>query len=244
MSFIGDTLYRIDSNTMVLGLFFIIFYILINLPLKRVFKRERASSTILSLCVSLLAVYGINRMNWDLSRLFFSLGFSENVLYAIVPWILLGLVVLASFSKDVLTGKRKFRLYRFFMILGALLIFLSFFAYEKAVLLIAGIILIILGIFFWFRRKKKENLNPQDNNKKDNRQVDNKQGLNILIEEAKNFKSWALRTNNPKFYGGWAYFISYLSKKRGYPRGEWAICQKLGITKNDFVRIFNRYGKV
>lgn len=243
MSFIGDTLYRIDSNTMVLGLFFIIFYILINLPLKRVFKRERASSTILSLCVSLLAVYGINRMNWDLSRLFFSLGFSENVLYAIVPWILLGLVVLASFSKDSLTGKRKFRLYRFFMILGALLIFLSFFAYEKAVLLIAGIILIGIGLFLWFRRKKKDDLNPQNNNK-DNRQGNNKEGLNILIEEAKNFKSWALRTNNPKFYGSWAYFISYLSKKRGYPRGEWAICQKLGITKNDFVRIFNRYGKV
>jgi LPXTG-motif cell wall-anchored protein len=151
---LNDFLYTIDPNTMLLGLLFIIFYIFINFSLSKIFKNDKSSSTIVSLCVSLLAVYGINRTNFDLNGLLSRIGLNSDLIYTVVPWIILGLAILASFGKDA-NGKRKFRFYRFFMILGAFLILLSFFAYEQGVLMIIGIALILLGLFLFWRSKKK-----------------------------------------------------------------------------------------
>lgn len=234
MGMISEMLYNIDPNTMILGLVFIILYILINFSLSKIFKKERASSAILSLCASLLAVYGLNRTNFDLSGIFFNWGISENALYVIVPWVILGLAVLASFAKDNTTGRRSFRPYRLLLALGAMIFLIGLTPiYQKAAFIIAGIVLIILGIVLWSWKKinLKKNINPLD-------------GVNILIEEARNFKKWALRQGNPKFYGSWAYFLGYLHRKRGYPRGEKAICSQLGISQRDFVNIFDKYGLV
>lgn len=151
---INELLYNIDPNTMILGLVFIILYVLINFSLSKIFKKERASSAIISLCVSLLAVYGINRTDFDLSGIFFNLGFSENILYIIVPWIILGLAILASFVKDKTTGKRSFRLYRLLIALGAMIFIIGLTPiYQKAIFIVAGIILILLGFFLWLRKK-------------------------------------------------------------------------------------------
>ncbi len=230
---LNDFLYAIDPNTMVLGLLFIIFYVFINFSLSKIFRRERASSAIISLCVSLLAVYGINRLNWDLSNIVFNLGISENILYTVVPWIILGLAVLASFVKDPTTGRRRFRLYRLFMILGAFLILISFFAYEKGIVMIIGIALILIGLFLLWRSKKK---GPPSTPGGAN-------GSAALIDAAKKFRNWAKSQSNPKFVGGWTNFINYL-KRGGWGGSEAEICQRLRISQNDFVRIFNRYGKV
>jgi hypothetical protein len=234
MGMMSELLSNIDPNTMVLGLVFIILYVLINFSLSKIFKKERASSAIISLCISLLAVYGLNRTDLNFSNIFFNLGFSENTLYLIVPWIILGLAILASFVKDKTTGKRSFRLYRLLIALGAMIFIIGLTPiYQKAIFIAAGLILILLGFFLWLRKKihLKKNINPVD-------------GTNILIEEAKNFKKWALRQRNPKFYGGWTYFVSYLHHKRGYPRGAKAICNQLGISQRDFDNIFNKYGLV
>jgi len=235
MGLMGDLLYSIDPNTMILGLVFIILYVLIHFSLSKIFKKERASSAIISLCVSLLAVYGINRIDFDLSRVLFNWGVTEDILYLVVPWIILGVSVWASFVKDKVTGKISFRLYRLFLILGGILFLIGLIpgVYENIVFIIIGIILILLGITLWFIKKVslKKNTNPSD-------------GIDILIEEARNFKKWALRQRNPKFYGGWTYFINYLHYKRGYPKGQKAICNKLGISPGDFDAIFNKYGLV
>jgi type IV secretory pathway VirB3-like protein len=235
MGLMGDLLYSIDPNTMILGLVFIILYVLIHFSLSKIFKKERASSAIISLCVSLLAVYGINRIDFDLSRVLFNWGVTEDILYLVVPWIILGVSVWASFVKDKVTGKISFRLYRLFLILGGILFLIGLITgvYENIVFIIIGIILILLGITLWFIKKVslKKNTNPSD-------------GIDILIEEARNFKKWALRQRNPKFYGGWTYFINYLHYKRGYPKGQKAICNKLGISPGDFDAIFNKYGLV
>ena len=45
-------------------------------------------------------------------------------------------------------------------------------------------------------------------------------GKDILIKDAKAFKKKALRSKNPKFYGGWAHFINYLHHERKYGRNE------------------------
>lgn len=228
-----DIFNTIDPNTMVLGLLFIIFYVFINLSLSRIFKKERASAAIISLSISLLAVYGINKLNWDLNGFVSNIGISENFLYAVVPWIILGLAVLGSFVKDE-SGRRKFRLYRLLMILGALLIVLSFFAYEQGITMIIGIALIALGILiWWFVTKKKATPQIQGG----------ANGRDALIRAAKQFHSWARRQPNPKFSGSWAMFINWLGKG-GWGRSEAEICQRLNISQGEFVHIFNRYGRV
>jgi hypothetical protein len=235
MGMMGDLLHSIDPSTMILGLVFIILYVLINFSLSKIFKKERASSAIISLCVSLLAVYGLNMIDFNLSGVLFNLGISEDLLYLIVPWIILGVAIWASFVKDKTTGKINFRLYRLFMILGAILLLIGLIpgVYEQTIFIIAGIILILLGIILWSIKKVniRRNTNPLN-------------GVDILIEEARNFRRWALRQKNPKFYGSWTYFVSYLYNKRGYPKGAKAICNKLGISQRDFDNIFNKYGLV
>lgn len=234
MGAINELLYAIDPNTMVLCLIFIILYIIIHFSLAKIFKKDRASSVIISLCISLLAIYGINKINFNFSNFFFDLGISEDIFYIIVPWIILGLAVLASFARDEATGKKRFKLYRLLLALGLMIFLIGLTpVYQRIVFIVAGIILIILGILLW----KIKGVSIKRN-------INSSEGVDILIEEARNFKKWALRQRNPKFYGGWTYFVSYLYHKRGYPKGAKAVCNKLGISQRDFDSIFNRYGLV
>jgi hypothetical protein len=231
---ISDMLSSIDPTTMLLGLLFIIFYILIKFSLSKIFKNDKSSPTIISLCVSLLAVYGINRSNFNISGLFSNIGISEEIIYAVVPWIIIGLSILASFAKYPATGKRKFRLYRLFMILGAFLILLSFFAYEQGILMIIGAILILIGLFLWWRNKKKGTSSPPPGTTN---------GSAALEAAAKKFNTWAKGQSNPRFVGSWANFINYL-KRGGWGNNEAEICQRLRISQSEFVNIFNKYGLV
>jgi hypothetical protein len=144
---VNELLYAIDPNTMILGLVFIILYIIIHFSLAKIFRNDRASSVILSLCISLLAVYGLNRTTWNFSNFFFDLGITEDIFYIVVPWIILGLAVLASFAKDNITGKKKFKLYRLFLALGLMIFLIGLTpVYQKNTFLIIGVILLILGI--------------------------------------------------------------------------------------------------
>ena len=237
---LNDILYSIDANTMVLGLLFVIFFALINFALVKTLK-NKGTSSIISFCISLLAVYGLNRTSISFSGLFYSIGLSDKILYSVVPIIIiLGLALMIW----------KLKLSRTLMLVGLLLIILSFtpLIYTKSTILIIGIVLFVLGIIFWIMKKRRDKKKgttpgsqPQGNQPKG---PSESEGKSKLIDEAKRFNSWAKRTNNPKFYGSWAYFISYLYKERGYPRGENAICEKLGISIADFVNIFNSYGIV
>lgn len=69
------------------------------------------------------------------------------------------------------------------------------------------------------------------------------QNINRLTLEARNFKELASKQKNPVFYGSWEMFVNYL-KKRGYGSSESDICKRLEIDKKDFVKIFNKYGKI
>ncbi|MFH1503119.1 MAG: hypothetical protein ABIE36_00475 [Candidatus Diapherotrites archaeon] len=158
MGLITNTLYNVDSNTIVLALVFIILLVLINFSLSKIFKKDKTSATIISLCVSLLAVYGIERMNWDLSGIIFTLGISEEILYAIVPWIILGIIIWISFAKDKRSGRIKFRFFMPFLILGTMLVALSFtpLIYQKSIVLITGIVFLIIGIISWFKKMGRD----------------------------------------------------------------------------------------
>jgi hypothetical protein len=222
-----EVLYNIDPNTMILGLLFIIFFVLIQFLLGRSL-RDKMSSNIIAFCVALLAVYGLNRTNFDISGVFYNWGIGDGIIYGVIPFIILvGLIWITW----------KLGISRALMIVGGLLIIASFFVYEKAVVLILGIALVILGFILWIRRKKKGitgqggNVNPPDRR-------------NELIRAAKKFRRWAKKQPNPKFVGGYTYFINYLKNNRNWGNSEAAICQTLGVSQNDITNIFNRYGIV
>jgi len=143
---LGDVFYNIDADIMVLGLLFVIFFALINLALRKTLK-DRGTSGIVSFCASLLAVYGISRTNWDVSGLFYSIGISENILYTVIPFIIIiGLIfIFWRLRKDLGAA---------FMIIGVILIIASFFVYEKLLLMGVGIGLFIIGLFLWLRQRR------------------------------------------------------------------------------------------
>jgi hypothetical protein len=220
---LNDMLYSIDPNTMILGLLFVIFFAFINFALYKTIK-NRGTSSIISFCVALLAVYGINRTSFDLTGIFSSIGISDKLIYTIVPiLILIGLIFMIW----------KLKLGWTFILVGIALIAGSFFVYEKSGVFIVGIVLIILGIIIlvWKNKKIKKEL-PNRN-----------KGRDLLIDAAKKFKEVAKKEKNPKFFGTWAKFINWLGQN-GWGGSEKEICDKLQITKDDFVDIFNKYGLV
>lgn len=70
-----------------------------------------------------------------------------------------------------------------------------------------------------------------------------KKEMDFLISAAKRFRNWALLQKNPKISGSRENFINWLNKG-GYGKDEEKICEKLGITREDFTNIFNEYEKI
>ena len=139
---ISEFLDFVDPSTIILGTFFIISLALIHFALSRALRGNTAISAIISLSLSLLIIYGINRFNWDYEGFFFNLGFSSEVLYMVMPAVLLGLIIFLWIK-----GKLGITLASF----GAFLIGVASFTdlvYEKGIVLAIGIILLIVGIYF------------------------------------------------------------------------------------------------
>lgn len=140
-------LYAIDPNTMLLGLLFVAFFAVLNFALFRMFK-NKGTAGIIAFCMSLGAVYGINKLNFDISDWVYGFGISENALYTIVPILILAGLIFMIW---------KLKLSRTLTLLGALLIIASFtpIIYEKSTVLIVGIILFVPGIILWIINARK-----------------------------------------------------------------------------------------
>jgi hypothetical protein len=151
---LNTTLSAIDPNTMLLGLLFVIFFVIINFALVKTIK-NKGTSSIISFCVSLLAVYGINRTSLDLSGLFTGIGLSDKLIYSVIPiLIIVGLGFMIW----------KLKLSKTLILVGLSLIILSFtpLIYTKSTILIIGIVLLIIGIILLIvsKRNKNPNTNP------------------------------------------------------------------------------------
>ena len=148
---LSDFLYSINSSTLILFLLFLIFFVILNnVIFINFFRGNRMVSTVISLSISLMSVWGLNRMNWDLGSFFFTLGLSEDTLYNIVLVVLVIAVIYAI-------SKKKLRL--LFLGLGLLLIILAFFTdifFEWTTALLIGIILVVIWAFLAWRAWKKE----------------------------------------------------------------------------------------
>ena len=137
---ISNFLDSIGPSTMILFVLFIIFFaVLHNIVFLTFFKGNKSVSAIVSFCVSLLAVYGINRARWDLSGLFYGLGIPSNVLSILIPIILL----IASIYIIVKLGVSWL-----FLIFGIFLTLVSLFTdiiYERGIAIAIGLVLLLVG---------------------------------------------------------------------------------------------------
>lgn len=226
MDILRNMLNSIDPNTMILGLLFVAFFAIISFALGKSL-RDKKTANIIAFCFSLGAVYGMNRTNFDVSGMFYSIGISEEMIYTILPWIILvGLIYMIWKLKLPLT----------LMLVGILLIIASFFVYEQTWVLIVGIILFVLGFLLWLRKRKKKGPSTPNTPNSTN-------GKDALIKAAKRFHDWAKVQQNPRFIGSWVNFIHYLKEGR-WGSSEADICQRLGVSQSEFVHIFNKYGLV
>ena len=146
---LSEVLDAIGPSTMVLGALFIIFLaILHNVIFINFFRGKTGISAVVSFCISLLAVYGLNRARWDIDGFFYGLGISEGLFAILIPLILL-------IGSIILIIKLKFS--GFLMIFGALLFFAGLLglAYEKVTVAVAGTILFLIGLWLWKRRRNR-----------------------------------------------------------------------------------------
>jgi len=216
----------INPATVVMGALFLIFFALLVYILSKVFRDKYGNVStvtvgIISFCISVLIIYFGRDTIYNIID---GLRFSDTILYVLSGVAVLVLLYLL---------RKKLRFCMVLMLVGAGLILigaLTDWFYQKWFVILFGIILFLLGI--WLCSKKNLKPSKKGGSKR-----------NLLIKEARIFKRKALRSKNPKFYGGWAHFISYL-KKRGYGSNEAAIAGNFGVSQREFVSIFNRYGLI
>jgi hypothetical protein len=142
---LGEFFDRIEPTTIVLVLVFIIIFGIIFYALSRVFKDRYDEPNVtlagvISFALSALIIYGLYRYGFDLGDLFSGFGISEDLLYILLS-ILLIIGALFIIIKIGIKG--------FFLISGALLLFLGIFTdffYERFTAAIIGLVLLLIGI--------------------------------------------------------------------------------------------------
>jgi hypothetical protein len=147
---ISDILNSVDSSSVLLLATFAISFSILFFALSKFFKQNQAVSGAISGAISFLIVYQINQSGLSLENFFFDLGVSEDILFTIIPVLILGAMIFTII---------KFAKYSL-LIIGGFFLVLSFLVYEKIVFAFIGIILIVIKLFFIPKDKwnmKKEN---------------------------------------------------------------------------------------
>lgn len=143
---LGDILESIDPSTMVLGALFIIFFGLINFALSRMLKGNTATAGVISLAVSLLIVWGINKSGFDYESLIYNVV-PEDLVATLLPFILIigAILLFWKFGKKTLG------------IIGIIFIVAGFsgLVYQSGTTFTIGAVLIIIWLIWEFMARKK-----------------------------------------------------------------------------------------
>jgi hypothetical protein len=143
---LSDLLNAIQPDVVILFTTFIIAFALLFFSLSKFFKGNTAFAGVISVAVAFLITYAVNQSGLNIGNFFYGFGISQEVLGVVIPIIAIAgiifLIVKLKEKKNIL------------LILGGSLIFLSFFVYEKTILIVVGVILIIIWVFLWFRKGK------------------------------------------------------------------------------------------
>ncbi len=135
----------------VLAIIFILFFLALSKV--KTFKTNRPAAGVISLAVSFLVMYGLNKMNFSLQDFFLSAGFSDELIAVITPLIVLGVLLLLIIKTKFLT----------FLILGIsfVLVGLLDLVYASDFLIILGGILIVIYFLYFiktFPERKREKI--------------------------------------------------------------------------------------
>jgi len=144
---LSDFFNSFDSQTMLIVITFIISFALINYALNRAFNnnkkfgenRNTTTPAIISFCIALFITWSVNKSGFDISGIFYSIGFSGNFLGSMLPiLILLGIGFIIWKAKKASP-----------IIIGFFLIGISYteLIYAKGLTLLLGIGLVIVGFF-------------------------------------------------------------------------------------------------
>ena len=146
-----DIFYNLDAELIIFGLIFVLFFAIIRLALSKTIK-DKGSLGVISLCIALLSVYGLSKTNLDFPGFFYKIGINNNLLYSVIPIIIL-VGTLYMFWK--VTARVIFSFFGVLFIVG------SFFLHNLVWWFrIIGIIFLIIGIVL-IRREAKRRVNQR-----------------------------------------------------------------------------------
>ena len=141
-----DIFYNLEAELIIFGLIFVLFFAIIRLALSKTIK-DKGPLGVISLSIALLSVYGLSKTNLDFPGFFYKIGINNNLLYSVIPIIILvGLVymILAVTARVI------------FSFFGVLFIVGSFFLHNLVWWFrIIGIIFLIIGIVLIRREFKR-----------------------------------------------------------------------------------------
>ena len=216
--------FNLDDSTVLLGIIFLVSFGLLYYPLSRFFRDNTIIAAVITFALSFGITWWVYRSGITYDLYFYNL-FSflpSDFLATILPLVFLALVAL-------MIWKLKFS--RTLLIIGGFLVILSlteFVVDGKGIIFTVG--LILAGVGIWMMSRKRRGNNPNNSSSR----------IDILISEAKAYRHWADKTDNPKFYRSWAGYLGYL-KNRGYGSGEKEICRRLNVTSRDILNVVKRH---
>lgn len=158
MGIVREVFSTMDVESMLLGIAFVILLAVLMFILGRIriFQKNQGVKTIVGICISLLAVYGISKSRWDIEGFFYNLGFGINTVYVLIIPAIIAFFIITMIATDEITGRRRFRIYRSFIIAGLIFIILKFtpMAYGNGALYV-GIPLLVIGLLLWNAKRKR-----------------------------------------------------------------------------------------
>jgi len=150
---LSDLLDFIEPSTALYFTVFIISFSVLFFALSKFFKDNKLVPGVVSMAISFMIIYGINKSGLSIENFFFDLGISSevmNVVYTIAPFLIVAGIIFAivKLKKNSL------------LLIGGLLIVASFFIYEQTISLVLGAILIIIRIFLGKNKEDGEHKLP------------------------------------------------------------------------------------
>ena len=157
---LSNILNSIDPSTMILGLVFVITFALLNFSLSKVFRDNKTIGGVIAFAVSIGIIYWINRTGLDFEGFFFNFFFfiPEEILYTLIPFILLGLVGFITYKAIKKWGMFK-GIGITLILIGVFLMAISLipnFIYKIGVLSGIGFALFVIGLIILFLGRKKK----------------------------------------------------------------------------------------
>ncbi len=135
---ITDLLQNVDEATVLFFAIFLISFSLLFFALNKIFKKQNTTvSGIIAGSISLLLVYWVNKSGFSVGDSLSEIGIASETLGVILPIVIIaGIVFLViKMAKNSL------------LVVGGLLVLLSFFVYARLLLIVVGTILIVVRFF-------------------------------------------------------------------------------------------------